>query len=65
MNERTTDVTIYTDVKKNALVMNCNKLSGVFYNDEFRYKSWPFVATGHSEVIINTIDVGFGLSFST
>lgn len=65
MNERTSDVSIYTDVAKNALVMRCDKMSGVFYNDSFRYKSWPFVATGHSEVIINTIEVGFGLSFGT
>lgn len=45
--------------------MRCNNLSGNFVNDSFRYKSWPFVATGHSEVIINTIEVGFGLQFET
>jgi hypothetical protein len=61
MDERTSDVSIYTDVSQNALVMKCNKLSGTFYNDKFRYKSWPFVAKGHSDVIIKTIEVGFGL----
>jgi hypothetical protein len=61
MDERTSDVSIYADPSLNALVMRCNKLSGVFYNDEFRYKSWPFVAKGHTEVIISTIEVGFGL----
>jgi len=45
--------------------MRCDPLSGVFYNEEFRYKSWPFVAKGHLEVIINTIEVGFGLQFNT
>jgi hypothetical protein len=65
LNERTDDVLIYTDVPNNAIVMHCNKMSGVFYNDAFRYKEWPFVATGHSEVIINTILVQFGLSFGT
>lgn len=61
MDERTSDVSIYADPSLNALVMRCNKLSGVFYNNEFRYKSWPFVAKGHTEVIISTIEVGFGL----
>ncbi len=32
MNERTSDVSIYADPVNNALVMRCNKLSGVFYN---------------------------------
>jgi hypothetical protein len=45
--------------------MKCNKLSGVFYNNSFRYKSWPFTAKGHSDVIIDTIEVGFGLQFET
>ena len=55
LDERTDDVLIYTDAPNNAIVMHCNKMSGVFYNGAFRYKQWPFVATGHSEVIINTI----------
>jgi len=61
MDERSSNVSIYTDVPNNALVMRCDKMSGVFYNNEFRYKSWPFVAKGHIEVIINTIEIGFGL----
>lgn len=65
MNERTSDVSIYADPVNNALVMRCDKLSGVFYNQSFRYKSWPFTAKGHIEVIINTIEVGFGLQFTT
>lgn len=65
MDERADNVLIYTDVPNNALVMRCNKLSGVFYNDSFRYKEWPFVATGHCDVIINEILVQFGLGFGT
>lgn len=65
MDERTDNVLIYPDVANNALVMRCDKLSGVFYNNEFRYKEWPFVAKGHSDVIISTILVQFGLSFGT
>jgi len=65
LDERSDNVLIYTDVPNNALVMRCNKLSGVFYNDAFRYKEWPFVATGHCDVIINEILVQFGLSFGT
>lgn len=45
--------------------MRCDQLSGVFYNNEFRYKSWPFTAKGHSDVIIKTVEVGFGLQFQT
>jgi len=65
MDERSDNVLIYTDVPNNALVMRCDKLSGVFYNDAFRYKEWPFVATGHCDVIINEILVQFGLGFGT
>lgn len=65
LDERADNVLIYTDVPNNALVMRCNKLSGVFYNDSFRYKEWPFVATGHCDVIINEILVQFGLGFGT
>jgi hypothetical protein len=65
MDERADNVVIYTDVPNNALVMRCEKLSGVFYNDAFRYKEWPFVATGHCDVIINEILVQFGLGFGT
>lgn len=45
--------------------MRCDQLTGVFYNDEFRYKEWPFVAKGHLDVIMDTIEVGFGLQFVT
>jgi hypothetical protein len=45
--------------------MRCEKLSGVFYNDAFRYKVWPFTAKGHLDVIINTILVQFGVGFGT
>jgi len=65
MDERSDNVIIYTDVPNNAIVMRCEKLSGVFYNNEFRYKEWPFTAKGHSDVIINEILVQFGLSFGT
>jgi hypothetical protein len=45
--------------------MRCEKLSGVFYNDAFRYKVWPFTAKGHLDVKINTILVQFGIGFAT
>jgi hypothetical protein len=45
--------------------MRCDQLTGVFYNDAFRYKEWPFVAKGHLDVIMDTIEVGFGLQFVT
>jgi len=63
LNERTSDVTITTDVAKNALVLRCDQLSGKFVGDDFRYREWPFVATGHLEVDIDTIVIQFGISF--
>ena len=55
LNERTSDVTITTDVKNNAMVLRCDKLSGKFVGDDFRYKETILIATGHLEVDIDTI----------
>jgi|LakMenEpi03Aug12_release.lakeMendotaPanAssembly.Ray.scaffolds.fasta_scaffold1811432_1 hypothetical protein len=64
MDERTSDVSIYPDPSKNAIVLRCDKLSGKFINDEFRYKSLGLlVATGHIEVDISTIMIQAGFSF--
>lgn len=54
-----------TDLPNNALVLTLNKLNANFYCDSFRAHSWIFVATGHLEVIMDTVNVGLGLSFST
>lgn len=56
-NERTSDVTISTDIANNAMVLKCNKFSGKFYNDAFRWKKDLLIATGHIEVDIDTIMV--------
>ena len=63
LDERTSDVTITTDVANNAIVLKCDKMSGKFINDEFRYRKDLLIATGHSEVIIDTISIQFGISF--
>jgi len=55
MNERTDKVEIFTDVGKNAMVLKCAKLSGVFRSEEFRYQELLVVAKGHIEVDLNTI----------
>jgi hypothetical protein len=55
MNERTEKVEIFTDVGKNAMVLKCAKLSGVFRSEEFRYRELLIVAKGHIEVDLNTI----------
>lgn len=65
LEQRTENVYIYPNPGSNSVVMRCEKLSGVFYNDAFRYKVWPFVAKGHLDVIINTILVQFGIGFGT
>lgn len=43
--------------------MRCDKLSGVFYNDAFRYKETIFIAKGHLDVKINTIMIQVGIKF--
>ena len=63
LNERTSDVTITTDVKNNAMVLKCAKLSGKFIGDDFRYRKDLLIATGHLEVDIDTIMIQFGISF--
>ena len=63
INERTEDVTIYTDVNKNAVVFKCSKLSGKFINTAYRYRKDLITADGHLEVDLNTILVQFGFSF--
>ena len=63
LNERTEDVIISTDTKKNAVTLRCEKLSGKFVNDAFRYRKDLLTAEGHLEVDINTILIQFGLSF--
>lgn len=63
LNERTSDVTITTDVANNAMVLRCDKLSGKYIGDDFRYKETIFIATGHLEVDIDTIMIQFGISF--
>ena len=65
MNERTSNVEIYSDVTQNAMILKCSKLSGVFKSEEFRYRELLVVAKGHIEVDINTILIQFGYGFST
>jgi len=59
------DVTLVTDVANNALKLTAKNLSANFYTDSFRSHSWIFVATGHLEVIMDSVDIGLGLSFKT
>jgi len=63
LDERTDDVIISTDTKNNAMVLRCEKLSGKFVNDAFRYRKDLITADGHLEVDINTINIQFGVSF--
>jgi hypothetical protein len=66
MNERTGDVTIFTDLPNNALVLRCDNLSGTFYSGSFKYKTLGiFTAKGHLDVVIDTIAIQFGIGFAT
>jgi hypothetical protein len=51
---------------QNGVYLLCQNLSGVFYTSDFRYKSLGiFVATGHADVKMNTVNLGLGISFTT
>lgn len=65
VNQASSDVTFAVDTAKNALTLTMNNLSANFYSDSFRAHSWIFVATGHTEVDMDTVNIGMGLSFST
>ena len=65
VNQDASNVILAVDVPNNALTLNMNSLSANFYTDSFRAHSWIFVATGHAEVVMDTVNIGMGLSFST
>ena len=64
--EKNKAVEFTTDVAKNAVVLKNQKVSAVARSGSFRYKAAPLlVATGHAEVDMNTVDIEFGMAFST
>ena len=65
VSQDASNVILSVDTAKNALTLNMNDLSANFYTDSFRAHSWIFVATGHAEVEMDTVNIGMGLSFST
>ena len=65
VNQSTQDVQFSVDTAQNALKLTMNNLSANFYTDSFRAHSWIFVAKGHAEVDMKTVNIGLGLSFST
>ena len=65
VNQDAQNVAFTADVANNALVLNMKDLSANFYCDSFRAHEWIFVATGHLEVKMETINIGMGLSFGT
>lgn len=65
VSQDASNVIFAEDVDKNALVLTANKLSANYYCDSFRGHEWIFVAKGHLEVIMDTVDIGVGLSFKT
>jgi hypothetical protein len=50
---------------ENGVYLLCQGLSGVFYTSDFRYRETIFVATGHADVKMNTINLGVGIKFIT
>ena len=59
------DVVFAADVPNNAIQLTANNLSATFYSDSFRAHSLIFVAKGHLEVRMKTVNIGLGLSFTT
>lgn len=57
-------MTLTSDVANNAVVLNCNKLTAKFRCNDFHYHIAPLMnADGYAEVDMNTVEIGFGLSF--
>lgn len=66
IEQRLDNVVLAADIAKNAITLNCNKLTAKFRSNDFRYKIAPLmVANGWVEVDMNTVDIGFGLQFKT
>ena len=60
------EVAMTWEPTENGVYLLCQNLSGVFYTSDFRYKSLGiFVATGHADVKMNTVNLGMGISFTT
>ena len=65
VSQDASNVILAVDTANNAVTLTMNDLSANFYTDSFRAHSWIFVATGHAEVKMDTVNIGMGLSFST
>jgi len=65
VNQDSSNVLLDVDVANNAVTLNMNSLTANFYTDSFRAHEWIFVATGHLEVDMDTVNIGMGLSFET
>jgi hypothetical protein len=65
VSQSAANVLFGVDLPNNALKLTLNKLNANFYTDSFKAKEWIFSATGHLEVIMDSINVGLGLSFTT
>jgi len=65
VNQDASNVIFSVDTANNAVTLTMNSLSANFYTDSFRAHEWIFVATGHAEVEMDTVNIGMGLSFST
>ena len=65
VNQDASNVAFTVDVPNNAVVLTMNDLSANFYCDAFHAHEWIFVAKGHAEVKMDTVNIGMGLSFTT
>ena len=57
VEQRKAEVTLSSDVGKNAIVLNCKQLTAKFKSRDVSY----FNAYGSVEVDMNSVDIGFGL----
>jgi hypothetical protein len=65
VTEGTNNVEFVADVARNAVVFKNKKVSAVAKCGDFHYHIAPLInANGHAEVIMDTLDIEVGLSFS-
>ena len=65
VDQDASNVIFAVDEAKNAITLNMKNLTAKFYTDSFRAHEWIFVATGHAEVDMDTVNIGMGLEFGT
>ena len=65
IQEQSDDITFYTSVAENAVIMEVDNLSCQFFSEHFRAKETIFIAKGDVEVDMKDVKIVVGLAFDT